>query len=69
MTTRDPFYLSWRAKMPSRPDPIDPEYLDTPYLTAAVNICSALGVFVGAWTALLLAEACIADLTGTGRSS
>ena len=55
MTTRDPFYLSWRAQMPSRPDPIDPEYLDTPYLTAAVNICSALGVFIGAWTAILLA--------------
>jgi hypothetical protein len=54
MTPRDPFYLGWRAQMPSRADPIDPEYLDTPYLTAAVNLCSALGVFIGAWTAMLL---------------
>ncbi len=39
--------------MPSQPG-LDPEYFDSPYLTAAVNICSAIGVFVGAWTAILL---------------
>ncbi len=54
---RDPFFLSWRAQMPSRADPIDPEYLDTPYLTAAVNICGALGLFIGAWTVIPLLAA------------
>jgi hypothetical protein len=39
--------------MPGRPE-LDPEYLDTPYLTAAVNICSAVGFFVGVWTVIVL---------------
>jgi hypothetical protein len=51
---RDPFYMSWRAQMPGRPDPIDPEYLDTPYLTVAVNLCTAFGLFVGAWVLIYL---------------
>ena len=51
---REPTYLSWRSRMPEHSVEPDPEYLDTPYLTAAVNICSALGVFVGAWTAIIL---------------
>ena len=40
--------------MPTRPDPIDPEYLDTPYLTVAVNLCTALGLFIGAWVLIYL---------------
>lgn len=51
---RDPFYMSWRAQMPGRPDPIDPEYLDTPYLTVAVNLCAALGLFIGAFVLIYL---------------
>ena len=54
MTPRDPFYLGWRARMPSRADQIDPEYLDTPYLTVAVNLCAALGLFIGAWVLMYL---------------
>ncbi len=54
MAPRDLFYLGWRARMPSRADPIDPEYLDTPYLTAAVNLCTALGLFIGAWVLIYL---------------
>jgi hypothetical protein len=54
MAPRDPFYMSWRGQMPSRPDPIDPEYLDTPYLTVAVNLCTALGLFIGAWVLIYL---------------
>jgi hypothetical protein len=41
--------------MPEHSIEPDPEYLDTPYLTAVVNICAALGVFIGSWTAILLA--------------
>jgi hypothetical protein len=41
--------------MPDHSIEPDPEYLDTPYLTAAVNICTALGVFIGIWTAIFLA--------------
>ena len=55
---RDPFFMRWHAQMPSRPDPLDPEYLDTPYLTVAVNLCTALGVFIGAWVLIYL----LADL-------
>ena len=40
--------------MPEHSIEPDPEYLDTPYLTAAVNICAALGVFIGIWTAIFL---------------
>ena len=39
--------------MPGRPE-LDPEYFDTPYLTAAANICSAVGFFIGVWTSILL---------------
>lgn len=41
--------------MPAHTIEPDPEYLDTPYLTAAVNISAALGVFIGIWTAMILA--------------
>jgi hypothetical protein len=51
---RDPVFMSWRAQMPGRPDIEDPEYLDTPYLTLAVNLCSALGLFIGLWVAVTL---------------
>lgn len=30
------------------------DYADTPYLTALVTVCSALGVFVGAWALIIL---------------
>ena len=43
--------------MKGRADSIDPEYLDTPYPTAAVNICGALGLFIGAWTVIPLLAA------------
>jgi hypothetical protein len=52
---REPPFLSWRSQMPAHTIEPDPEYLDMPYLTAAVNICSALGLFIGLWTAILLA--------------
>jgi hypothetical protein len=55
---REPSYLSWRARMPGHAVEPDPEYLDTPFLTAAVNICSALGFFIGIWAAIFL----VADL-------
>lgn len=48
-----PYLLRWREPLQGPPEP-DPEYLDTPYLTAAVNICSAVGFFIGVWTAILL---------------
>ncbi len=44
--------------MPGRGVEPDPEYLDTPFLTAAVNICTALGLFIGIWAAIFL----VADL-------
>jgi hypothetical protein len=53
MRTDDPYLVSWRDHMPGRPEP-DPEYFDTPYLTAAVNICSAVGFFIGVWTVIIL---------------
>lgn len=40
--------------MPGQPDIEDPEYLDTPYLTLAVNLCSALGLFIGLWVLVTL---------------
>jgi hypothetical protein len=40
--------------MPGKPDLVDPEYLDTPYLTLAVNFCLAFGLFIGAWTVISL---------------
>ena len=40
--------------MPGHSIEPDPEYLDTPFLTAAVNICTALGVFIGIWTVIYL---------------
>ena len=40
--------------MPGKPDLADPEYLDTPYLTLAVNFCVAFGLFIGALTVLSL---------------
>jgi hypothetical protein len=51
---REPTFPSWRSQMPDHAIEPDPEYLDTPYLTAAVNICAALGVFIGIWTAIFL---------------
>ena len=51
---REPTFPSWRSRMPEHSIEPDPEYLDTPYLTAAVNICTALGVFIGIWTAIFL---------------
>lgn len=39
--------------MPGRPE-LDSEYFDTPYLTAAVNICTAIGFFIGLWAVILL---------------
>jgi hypothetical protein len=62
-----PYPLRWRERLPGRPE-LDPEYFDTPYLTAAVNICSAVGVFIGAWTAILLVAALHAGSPGTGHS-
>jgi hypothetical protein len=29
---------------------VSPEYLDSPYLTLAISLCSALGLLIGAWT-------------------
>lgn len=55
---REPSYLSWRARTPGHGVEPDPEYLDTPFRTAAVNICTALGVFIGIWAAIFL----VADL-------
>ncbi len=40
--------------MPGHSVEPDPEYLDTPFLTAAVNICTAIGLFIGVWTAIYL---------------
>ena len=40
--------------MPGHSIEPDPEYLDTPFLTAAVNLCTALGLFVGIWTTIYL---------------
>ena len=50
-------WLAWRSQMPGKPT-LDPEYLDSPYLTLAINLGSALGGFVGLWTVIYL----IADL-------
>ena len=55
---REPSYLSWRARTPGHGVEPDPEYLDTPFRTAAVNICTALWVFIGIWAAIFL----VADL-------
>ncbi|HEY1518715.1 MAG TPA: hypothetical protein VGF91_19960 [Solirubrobacteraceae bacterium] len=52
---RESPFLSWRAQMPGRPDLDDPEYLDTPFLTAAVNLCTAIGGFIAVATAIYLA--------------
>ena len=52
---RDPPFLSWRAQMPGRPDLEDPEYLDTPFLTVAVNLCTAIGLFIGIAAAIYIA--------------
>lgn len=40
--------------MPGHSVEPDSEYLDTPFLTAAVNICTALGVFIAIWAAIFL---------------
>jgi hypothetical protein len=41
--------------MPGRPNLEDPEYLDTPFLTVAVNLCTAIGLFIGISAAIYLA--------------
>jgi hypothetical protein len=51
---RDQPVIGWRSQMPAHTIEPDPEYLDTPYLTGMVNVCSALGIFIGAWTAIIL---------------
>ena len=33
----------------------DPEFVDTPYLTALVQVATAIGTFVGVFTAIILA--------------
>jgi hypothetical protein len=53
MGKRDPFFMSWRAQMPGRPE-LDTDDLDTPYLTVAVNLCTAFGLFIGAWVLIYL---------------
>jgi hypothetical protein len=50
-------WLAWRSQMPGKPT-LDPEDLDSPYLTLAINLGSALGGFIGLWTVIYL----IADL-------
>jgi hypothetical protein len=52
---RDPNFLGWQTQMPGRPDLEDPEYLDTPFLTVAVNLCTAIGLFIGLFAAIALA--------------
>ena len=64
---RDPNYLSWRAQMPGRPDLEDPEYLDTPFLTVAANLCTAIGLFIGIAAAIYLPSISTAASRTTGR--
>jgi hypothetical protein len=52
---REPAFISWRARMPGHVHEPDPEYLDAPFLTVMVNICTALGLFIGIWAAIYLA--------------
>jgi hypothetical protein len=56
-TSARPILHALARQMPSRPDPLDPEHLATPYLTVAVNLCTALGVFIGAWVLIYLRSA------------
>jgi hypothetical protein len=45
--------FSWQSQMPGKPS-LDPEYLDSPWLTLAANWCAALGLFLGAWVVVYL---------------
>jgi hypothetical protein len=54
MKKADPW--AWRRLDEARANyTLDPEYVNAPVLTALVNVCSAVGIFVGAFTAIILA--------------
>jgi hypothetical protein len=49
---------SWTSRRPEGPtsamDELYADYEGTPYLTGLVQVCSAVGLFVGTWTVIIL---------------